>query len=184
MSESYIAGATLVSDDENYILEVPEPQTARFESSEDMSVPAETVVIEAGAFERQFPELSEDRLLRVCAWAAYVVWSKAVSYSDRKQEAYLAILKNLKWIKHARKPYALAVKIASASTTMRAVATIAAGSRVRCAISMKKAMPSPVPNSTPAPTRWISLSVRTRLPIAPAHAEALSPHPALTGFLE
>ena len=37
---------------------------------------------------------------------------------------------------------ALAVNSASAITTTRAVAAMVAGSRVRCAISMKKAMPS------------------------------------------
>src|SRR5437879_4092846 len=55
-----------------------------------------------------------------------------------------------------------AVKSASAITTMRAVAVMAAASRVRCAIHIKKAMPRPVPNSTAAPSTWTSLSVKTR----------------------
>src|SRR5712692_2503161 len=61
---------------------------------------------------------------------------------------------------------ALTVKSASAITTMRAVAAMVAGSRERCAISMKKAIPSPVPNSTAAPRMWISFSVRIRSIIA------------------
>ena len=46
---------------------------------------------------------------------------------------------------------AAAVKIMSATTTTRAVRPINAGSPLRCAISMKKAMPLPVPSMTVAP---------------------------------
>ena len=55
---------------------------------------------------------------------------------------------------------AVAVNSVSAITTVRAVCAIAAGLPLRCAISMKKAMPSPVPNSTVAPRMWASLSAR------------------------
>src|SRR5215510_9978730 len=55
---------------------------------------------------------------------------------------------------------AFKVNTASAITTMRAVAAIITASPVRCAIYMKNAMPSPVPNSTAAPKRWTSLRTR------------------------
>jgi len=49
---------------------------------------------------------------------------------------------------------AVAVNRKSARTTMRAVPAMVAGLRLRCAASMKKAMPAPVPSSMAAPTTW------------------------------
>ena len=46
----------------------------------------------------------------------------------------------------------------TAMTTMRALAATVAGMPVRFAIHMKKAMPSPVPNSAAAPSRWTTWS--------------------------
>jgi hypothetical protein len=43
-------------------------------------------------------------------------------------------------------------------TTIRPVEAMTPESPVRWAIHMKKAMPSPVPNSTQAPITWASLS--------------------------
>ena len=48
------------------------------------------------------------------------------------------------------------VKIQSASTTLRAVTTNASRLPLRKALSMKKAIPRPVPRSTVAPMIWIS----------------------------
>ena len=51
---------------------------------------------------------------------------------------------------------AVAVKMKSAITTKRAVTATTPAWPVRCAISMKKAMPIPVPSSTDAPSTWMN----------------------------
>jgi hypothetical protein len=43
---------------------------------------------------------------------------------------------------------------------MRAVPAIVAGLRLRCAASMKKAMPAPVPSSTAAPITWRNFKMK------------------------
>jgi hypothetical protein len=48
----------------------------------------------------------------------------------------------------------------SASTTTEAVRAMKAASRLRCAISMKKAMPEPVPRMTMAPSTWRYLTMK------------------------
>ena len=55
---------------------------------------------------------------------------------------------------------AVAVKIMSATTTTEAVFATNAGSRVRFAINMKKAMPIPVPRITIAPKTCKYLSAK------------------------
>ena len=53
---------------------------------------------------------------------------------------------------------ALAVKMASATTTSRAIAAMTLTSPVLCARTKKNAMPAPVPKSTVEDTTWAHLS--------------------------
>ena len=53
---------------------------------------------------------------------------------------------------HAPSTTAEALNSMSATTTVAAVRAMKAGSPLRCAISMKKAMPLPVPRITTAPS--------------------------------
>jgi hypothetical protein len=52
---------------------------------------------------------------------------------------------------------AVAVKIKSAITTIRATPAITAGRPPRWAISIKNAIPAPVPSSMAAPMTWRNL---------------------------